>query len=83
MKEETGLDLIKITGIFPASYNSSGMSDESVHIVLGYCIGTPSQEFLQDNEDIETFLVDTDDAEFIDDETKKWSTNARIITAFY
>ena len=79
LKEETGLDITIVDNFLPTTYNSSGMSDESVRIIMAECTGTPSREFLQDNEDIETILVDVNDKDFFLDENKKFSTNLPLM----
>lgn len=64
LKEETGLNLLNINhekskvGI----YASAGMTDESVAMAYCLCDGEVSDEFLEDDEDIETILVDREEA---------------------
>lgn len=81
LKEETGLDLTEIGPILPRTYNSSGLSDESVQVVFVNCKGVPSREFLQDNENIETILVRKSPNDFFKDPNKKFSTNCLLISA--
>lgn len=59
LKEETGLDLLEINYDKTKSgvYASAGMTDESVAMVFCTCEGSASKEFLEEDEDIETFLV--------------------------
>lgn len=52
LKEETGLDLVKITDILPLSYSAIGFSNESNVCVLGIAEGT-FQESTSDVEEIE------------------------------
>lgn len=64
LKEETGLNLteiIKSTGSEQV-YVSSGMTDESVAFVYCLCEGTPSNEYLEEDEDIEIVLVSREEA---------------------
>lgn len=67
LKEETGLDLIKINKINSRQkvYLSPGMTDESVAFVYCLCEGILSSEFLEDDEDIEAILVSQEEAKEI------------------
>jgi ADP-ribose pyrophosphatase len=58
LKEETGLTLSEIKEISPLLYATAGMSDESFKMVACTCVGSVSQEFLEEDEDIEVFLLD-------------------------
>lgn len=64
LKEETGLDLIKIDfeNTTKKAYASVGMTDESMAIVRCECEGVVSKENLEEDEDIETILVSKDEA---------------------
>ena len=57
LKEETGLDVIKFTGMSPSIYSSAGMSDESVAMVYVECDGRPSKAGNTGSEFIEVELV--------------------------
>jgi ADP-ribose pyrophosphatase len=67
LKEETGLDLVKIN--YEKSkkkvYLSAGMTDESVDLVYCTCKGVVSNEFVEDDEDIEVILVSQQEAKEI------------------
>ncbi|MEQ8156088.1 MAG: NUDIX hydrolase, partial [Clostridiaceae bacterium] len=64
LKEETGLDLIKInhqrtkTGL----YASAGMTDESIAMVFCTCEGEISKDYLEDDEDIEAIMLSQQEA---------------------
>lgn len=58
LKEETGLDLVKINHISSPVYSSAGLTDESCHMVLVEATGQPSGELLEDSEDIEVVFLD-------------------------
>ena len=58
LKEETGLELVKINHVSRPVYSSAGMSDESCSMVLAEVEGTVSNQWLEDAEDIETLLMD-------------------------
>lgn len=57
LKEETGLDLIRIYRHSPAVFSSAGITDESVAMVFAEVDGMPSIRNNQDSEDIEIFLM--------------------------
>lgn len=57
LKEETGLTVTKIKSVTPFLFNSPGITDESIAIVYAEAEGTPSTEFQEAAEDIETFLL--------------------------
>ena len=61
MREETGLEVTRITQVSPTIYNTAGMSDESVIMVYLECMGDPSSEFLEGSEEIEAFLMSFDE----------------------
>ncbi|TGY42748.1 NUDIX hydrolase [Clostridium sartagoforme] len=67
LKEETGLDLVKIDEerTNKKVYVSVGMTDESISLVYCTCSGNPSNENLEDDEDIEVILVSKEKAKEI------------------
>ncbi|MGL6105965.1 NUDIX hydrolase [Romboutsia sp.] len=67
LKEETGLELLEISKINSRDkvYLSPGMTDESVAFVYCLCDGEISNEYLEDDEDIEAILVSKEDAKAI------------------
>lgn len=67
LKEEAGLELISINNINSNDklYLSPGMTDESVAFVYCLCDGNLSKEFLEEDEDIEAFLVSKEEAKEI------------------
>lgn len=64
LKEETGLDLVEINkmdsgfGLYP----SPGMTDESFALIYCTCKGEISNKYLEPTEDIQTLLVNRDEA---------------------
>lgn len=58
LKEETGLDLVRIHHMSLPVYSTAGLSDESCHMVLAEAQGDPSKEYLEESEDIEVLLLD-------------------------
>lgn len=61
LKEETGLQLIKINHISTPVYSSAGLTDESCHMVLAEAGGEASDEWLEASEDIEVLFMDVAD----------------------
>ncbi len=62
LKEETGLDIIKIIRKSPPIYSSAGMTDESMAFVYAQCCGTPSVEWNEDSEDITVLMLSQQEA---------------------
>lgn len=64
LKEETGLDLIKIdyTKTKSKAYISTGMTDESAALVYCTCQGEISKAYLEPDEDIEIMLLSKQEA---------------------
>ena len=60
LKEETGLELVRIKHISSPVYSSAGLTDESCHMVLVEAKGQPSTEWLDGAEDIEVLLLDVE-----------------------
>ena len=80
IKEETGLDIVKITAVSPLVYNSSGMTDEGVYIVYADVDGQISQKFLEPTEDIIPMLVSKEEIKnLLANPTLKWGAKAWII----
>jgi ADP-ribose pyrophosphatase len=61
LKEETGLELVKIHHTSMPLFSSAGMTDESNHMVIAEVKGTPSVQSLAADEDIEVQLMDVQD----------------------
>jgi ADP-ribose pyrophosphatase len=62
LKEETGLDLVKIRKISPTLYGTAGMTDENFVMVYCTCKGTVSSSGNEGTETIENLLVSMKDA---------------------
>jgi len=58
LKEETGLELVKIDHISAPVYSSAGLTDESCHMVLVQASGEASNQWQEDSEDIEVLFLD-------------------------
>lgn len=60
LREETGLDLVRIYRRSPAVFSSAGITDEAIAMVFAEVEGTPGTHGNEDSEDIEVFLMDRD-----------------------
>jgi ADP-ribose pyrophosphatase len=58
LKEETGLELVRIRHISMPVFSSAGLTDESCHMVLVDAQGQASDKWLDESEDIEVLLLD-------------------------
>jgi ADP-ribose pyrophosphatase len=76
LKEETGLELVKINHISPPVYSSAGLTDESCHMVLVEAKGQPSNEWLDGTEDIEVLLLDAEGIRELLDSDQKVAAKA-------
>lgn len=85
LKEETGLDIVKINKIKSKNkiYLSPGMTDESVAFVYCICSGNLSKDFLEDDEDIEPLLVSQDEARRILSENEEIDIKAFLILQMF
>lgn len=80
LKEETGLDILKIIKISPMAFNSAGLSDESISMVFCQVSGTLSTSGLEATEDIEVSVLSFDEIRrLMDDPAKKFGAKAWII----
>ncbi|OQY00864.1 MAG: DNA mismatch repair protein MutT [Desulfobacteraceae bacterium 4572_130] len=62
LKEETGLDFVKVIKKSPSLYSSSGITDETVSLIYVECKGNPTTKLNEDSEDIEVIFLSCDDA---------------------
>jgi ADP-ribose pyrophosphatase len=58
LREETGLDLVRVYRHSPAIFSSAGITDETVVMVFAEVEGTPGSCYSTDSEDIEILLLD-------------------------
>lgn len=81
LKEETGLDLVKIDYEKTKSkvYISTGMTDESVALVYCTCNGEVSYDNLEDDEDIEVILMSKEEAREIIKSNEKIDIKALLV----
>ncbi|MHC4117652.1 MAG: NUDIX domain-containing protein [Planctomycetota bacterium] len=61
LREETGLELVRIKHISAPVFSSAGLTDESCHMVLVEARGQISDKWLEDSEDIEALLLDVEE----------------------
>ena len=76
LKEETGLNLVKITNVSSVVYSSAGMSDESCIMVMAEVAGEVSDRWLEEAEDIEVLLMDVEQIRQLLASDKKISAKA-------
>ena len=77
LKEETGLDVSYVERVSPFIYSTAGLTDESVSMAYVHVEGEPSKEFLEASEDIETFLMTSEEvAELLSNEDLKFGAKA-------
>ena len=60
LKEETGLELLRISHISMPVFSSAGLTDESCLMVLVEAQGQASDKWLDESEDIEVLLLDVE-----------------------
>lgn len=61
MREETGLEILKVLTVSPPVFNSPGLTDEALTLVYAEVGGTTSRDGLEPDEDIETLLLSRDE----------------------
>jgi ADP-ribose pyrophosphatase len=84
LKEETGLDLIRVVGTSPPLYPSAGMTDESVAMVYIECDGRPSNAGNTASESIEVdFISPTQAAHLCDNPSLKFDAKAWLVLYNY
>jgi len=80
LKEETGLNLVKIIKKSPFTYTSSGMTDESVMIAFILVDGEVSNKFLESTEDIIPLIISKEEMKkLLTLNDIKWGSKAWII----
>jgi ADP-ribose pyrophosphatase len=60
LREETGLELVRVYRHSPAIFSSAGITDESIAMVFAEVAGSPDTKHNEASEDIEVFLMDRD-----------------------
>ena len=76
-KEETGMEVKKILSVSPSTYNSAGLSDETVTTVFAHVDGIPSTAENDSTEDIEVLVLDYEQLKILaKDKSIKWSAKA-------
>lgn len=60
LREETGLDLVRVYRRSPAVFSSAGITDEAVAMVFAEVEGMPGTHHNEDSEDIDVFLMGRD-----------------------
>lgn len=86
LKEETGLDLVKIDKDLTRNkvYMSPGMTDESIALVYCLCSGELSTEHLEVDEEIEPLMVSKEEAkEILKSEALRIDVKAYLVMKDY
>lgn len=86
LKEETGLDLVKIDKNLTRNkvYMSPGMTDESIALVYCLCSGELSTEHLEVDEEIEPLMVSKEEAkEILKSESFRIDVKAYLVMKDY
>ena len=83
LKEETGLDLVRIIGESGPVYSSAGLSDEAVTMVFVEAEGEMNTDHQEDTEDIEVFLYDINDISDLLTSDKKIGAKAWGVLYYY
>lgn len=81
LKEETGLevkDVIHHQSHYGV-YASAGMTDESLDLIYVTCEGETSKAFLEDDEDIETLLLDIEEVKGLLEKPLKMDVKALMV----
>jgi ADP-ribose pyrophosphatase len=82
LREETGLEVVRVTRTSPPIYSSPGMTDESSALVYVECDGTPENASPHDGERIEVVFVTPEEAgRLCADPALKFDAKAWIVTA--
>jgi ADP-ribose pyrophosphatase len=76
LKEETGLELVRIKHVSKPVYSSAGLTDESCCMVLVEAKGQPSNQWLDGTEDIEVLLLNVEGIRNLLDSNKKVAAKA-------
>jgi ADP-ribose pyrophosphatase len=73
-KEETGMEVKNILVVSPSTYNSAGLTDETVTMVFAEVEGEPSTAENESSEDIEILVLNAEQINLlVGDRTIKWS----------
>lgn len=84
LKEETGLDLVKVIKKSPAVYSSSGMTDETISLLYVECAGEPSLKWNEASEDIEVIFISREKAgQLLEEPGTKFDVKSWIILSHF
>ena len=85
LKEETGLELKEIldSKIKSNLFLSPGMTDESVTLAVCTCTGTLSNEFMEDDEDIEALMLSQEEATKLLDNNDNFDIKCYIVLKIF
>ena len=83
LKEETGLELVRLRHISTPVFSSAGLTDESCHMVLAEAKGQVSDKWLDDTEDIEVLMLDVEGIRDLLASDKKVAAKAWGLLRYY
>lgn len=79
LKEETGLDVVKVIHDSPQIFSSAGMTDESVKLVFVVAEGEPTTDHNEEDEEIEVMILDKDEVAHLISSGKKFGAKGWAI----
>ena len=81
LQEETGLTVLQINENMSSQkvYMSAGMTEESAALIYCICTGTLTDEYLEEDEDIEAFLISRDEAQKLLEQHVKMDVKALML----
>jgi len=83
-REETGMRVKDIQFVSPPTYNSAGLTDETVTMVFAYVEGEPSTEGNESTEDIEVLVLNREQLKALsEDKTVKWSAKGWLYSGMF
>lgn len=80
--EETGLSLVRITSVLPASYAALAITDVKTQIVFAQVEGTLENQHTSVNEEIEAKFYTREEVKILI-ETEDFSSRAQVIAHFF
>jgi len=79
LKEETGLDVVKILCDSPQIYSSSGMTDENVKMVFVTAEGKATSDNTEEDEIIEVMILEAEEVKHLISQGKKFGAKGWAI----
>jgi ADP-ribose pyrophosphatase len=83
LKEETGLDVVKVIYDSPQIYSSAGMTDESVRMLFVIADGNPTNENTEEDENIEIMILSQGEVSHLVNSGKKFGAKGWAIMDYF